>query len=367
MAKARRVAVVGAGAIGCFLAARLSEQGHHVTLVGRAAQVAAINSGGLTVRDADGVARRYALPAVETLNERPDVVLLTVKTQDVVAACRALLPRVAGVPVVAMQNGVRGDGLAAGMLGRDAVLGAVVMCAATYLQPGTISVEFPGWLIVGEPFGVPGPRTRAVVDLLDGAVPTYLTRRLGAVRWSKLVSNLNNALCAATGLTLSEIVATPAGRALPVRLMTEGYRVVRAAGLHLDHGFYGLSPGALRRDGAAALVAVLQATMALLLATLPEPVAMLILAQAGRSRLNRLPIRGSTWQSIVRGRPSEIDYLNGEVVRLGARLGVPTPYNSHLLRLVRAVERGGSFRGVEDLTPPAAVGPGRRTVVGGVR
>ncbi|HTD79833.1 MAG TPA: 2-dehydropantoate 2-reductase, partial [Chloroflexota bacterium] len=126
-----RVAVVGAGAIGCFLGARLSEKGHEITLVGRPDQVDAIGESGLLLTDPRGDARRYHLSTVRSLAERPDLVLLTVKTQDVAQACHDIGPYVAGVPVVAMQNGIQGDHLAAEVLGREAVVGAVVMCAAS--------------------------------------------------------------------------------------------------------------------------------------------------------------------------------------------------------------------------------------------
>ena len=130
-----RVAVVGAGAIGCFLAARLSEGGHAITLVGHPEQADAINDGGLLLTDPRRGVRRYRLRAVRSLCERPDLVLLTVKTQDVAQACHDIRPFVMGVPVVAMQNGIQGDQLAAEVLGREAVVGAVVMCAARGLRP----------------------------------------------------------------------------------------------------------------------------------------------------------------------------------------------------------------------------------------
>lgn len=362
-----RVAIVGAGAVGCLLAARLSRRGHQVRLVGRRDQVEAVNRAGLALCDQRGVTTHYELPAAETLTERPDLILLAVKTQDVAQACRETLPLARGVPVVAMQNGIQADHLAAEVLGREVVVGAVVMCAATYLQPGQVAVQFSGWLIVGEPFGRMGRRTQAIARVLGDAVPTYTTRHLGRVRWSKLISNLNNALCAATGLPLTEIAGAPAGRRLPLRLMKEGYQVARAAGLHLDHGLYGLTPGALRRDPNAALIALLQASMTVALATLPEPAAVGLLSAASRSRLNRIAVRGSTWQSIVRGRPSEIDYLNGEIVHLGQRLGVPTPYNTHILNVVREVERTGVFRRIEELTPPEPHQPAQTPLVGGAR
>jgi 2-dehydropantoate 2-reductase len=239
------------------------------------------------------------------------------------------------------------------VLGREAVVGAVVMCAATYLRPGEVTVQFPGWLIVGEPFGDVGARTWAIARALGHAVPTYLTRHLVRVRWSKLIANLNNALCAATGLSLAEIVHAPCGPMLAIRLMKEGAMVARAAGVRLDHGLYGLTPRALRQDPNAALIALLQATMTAMLAVLPERAAERVLAAAGRSRLGSLPVRGSTWQSVVRGRPSEVDYLNGEIVRLGRRLGLPTPFNSYVVDAVHAVERSRHFWQLEELLPPA--------------
>jgi 2-dehydropantoate 2-reductase len=310
--------------------------------------------------------KSYRLQAVEALREHPDLVLLTVKTQDVAQACRDIKPYVDGSPVVAMQNGVRADGLAAEVLGRERMVGAVVMCAATYLHAGEVSVEFPGWLVVGAPFqeGPEPAQVRAVTAVLRGAVPAYVTPHLARVRWSKLIANLNNALCAATGLLLSEIMREERGRALPLWVMREGYHVVRAAGIPLDHGIYGLRAGALRPggDSTAALVALLQGSLTTMLAVLPERAALAMLTAAGRSRLSRLPVRFSTWQSIARGKATEIEYLNGEIVRLADRLGMPAPFNRRLVEAVRDVERSHTFWRVDDLLPghggaaPAAYG-----------
>src|SRR5690242_16459929 len=170
-----RIAIVGAGAVGGFLAARLSDQAHRITLVARAETAEALNRDGLLVRDREDTVTRYRLPAVTTLSERPDLVLLAVKTQDLARACRDIQPYLQGAPVVTLQNGVRADRIAAEVLGRDAVIGGVVMCAAACLQPGEVSVHFPGWLIVGEPFCATGARTHAVVKTLGGAVPACLT------------------------------------------------------------------------------------------------------------------------------------------------------------------------------------------------
>lgn len=360
-----RIAIIGAGAVGCFLAARLSSAGHDILLIGRGEQVDVINRDGLLVRDAAGDERRYWLRAATALTERPELALLTMKTQDVASACHDIKPHVEGVPVVAMQNGVRCDRITAEVLGRDNVLGAVVMCATTYLRPGEISVQFDGWLIAGEPFGPVRPRTHRVVAVLRGGLPTFVSRHLMHTRWSKLIYNLINGLSAATGLLQPELVRTEAGARLAVRTLQEGYRVARAAGARLDHGLYGFTPSALRQDSNASLVALLQSTMTTMLAVAPEPVARHVLVAASRSRLNRIAIRGSTWQSIQRGRPSEIEYLNGEIVRLGGMLGIPTPYNARVVELVHEAERTHAFRNIEDLIPPGVAQQNRVTPVGG--
>jgi 2-dehydropantoate 2-reductase len=284
----------------------------------------------------------------------------------VTAACADIREVVRGVPVVALQNGVQCDRLAAEVLGPDAVAGAVVMLAASYLSPGQVSLMFPGWLIVGEPFGPLRPRTRLIADTLGQAFPTYVARYLERVRWSKLISTLNYGLCAATGLTLPQVARTSVGRLASVRVMREGWRVARASGVRLDHGLYGLSPRALRRDRNAALIAMLQATMTVVLAHAPERAALALVAAAGRSRLGSLPVRSSLWQSVARGKPSEIEYLNGEIVRRGAELGIPTPYNSHVVALVHGVERSHAFCDVEALQPPGIQRTAQATSTAGV-
>jgi 2-dehydropantoate 2-reductase len=206
-----------------------------------------------------------------------------------------------------------------------------------------------------------------IAATLGQAFPTYLARHLDRVRWSKLISTLNYGLCAATGLTLPQVARTPAGRLASVRVMREGWLVAHAAGLRLDHGFYGLTPRALRRDRNAALIALLQATMTAVLAHAPERAALALVGAASHSRLGSLPVRSSLWQSVARGKPSEIEYLNGEIVRQGTQLGIPTPYNAHIVALVHDVERSHGFCDVEALQPPGIRRPAQATSTAGVQ
>jgi 2-dehydropantoate 2-reductase len=149
-------------------------------------------------------------------------------------------------------------------------------------------------------------------------VPTSVTRNLADARWTKLLANLTNGLCAATGLSVAELGRNHLGRRLVVAVMREGHRVIRAARIKLDRH---------------------------LLARL--------LLLALRTSVGRADFRGSTWQSLARGRPTEIDYLNGEIVRLGARVGVETPYNTRIVRAVHVAEQTNTRCTVRDLCPSA--------------
>ncbi len=350
-----RLAIVGAGAIGCYLAARLASHGHEVMVQGHPDQVAAIRSQGLTLRYRNRREERQPLRMTLALRDEPDfapqAILLAIKTQDVAQACAPLNGYAVAAPIVTLQNGVRADDIAAEVAGRRRIVGGVVMSAVAYLRPGEIEAQFPGWLTLGEPGGGSSQRVSALCAVLRDATPTFVTSDLCGARWSKLISNLNTGLCAATGLPLPALAKTPLGRRLSLGAMREGAAVARAQGMRLGHSFSGLSLRILRENPSTTLVATLQSLMPLALGALPWPIAESMIGLAARSSLGRLPVRGSTWQSIARGRTTEIEYLNGEISQRGHALGVPTPVNDRITHLVRQVAETREFVRLEELAP----------------
>ena len=318
-----RVAVIGAGAVGSVVGGLLARAGEDVTLVGRRAHVDAVNRDGLQIDGALG-ALRVRVRAAERLDVRPELALLAMKTQGVEAAARELRPQLAGVPVVTMQNGVRSDGLVAGVLGRDQLLSCVVLFGATFLEPGRVTYSPPGSLVLGVPFGPLDERARTVAALLARAVPTRLSADIAGAHWTKLVVNENNALPAVTGLSIQEVNRRPALRRLSVLLMREAVAAIAAAGIRL---------ASLPRLPAVGVRTML---------ALPMPLASRLLGVLSRS-LGSTPALGSTLQSVRRGEQTEIDYLNGEVVALGGRTGTPTPCNAAVVELVHRVEETGRF------------------------
>jgi 2-dehydropantoate 2-reductase len=325
-----RIAVIGAGAIGSVVGGLLARAGEDVTVIGRRPHVDAVNRNGLRI---DGVVgtMQVRVSAVERLDFVPDLALLTMKTQSVAAAAREIRPFVAGVPVVTMQNGVRSDELVADVLGKEDVLSCVVVLGATFLEPGSVTYTTQGVLVLGAPFGSIDEQTRSVAATLNKAIPTRLSTNIAGAHWTKLIVNENNALPAVTGLSIQEVNQRPALRELSVLLMKEAAATIAAAGIKLA-SLPGLPKTALRT-----------------MLSLPTPVASRLLKLLSRS-LGEAPALGSTLQSVRRGETTEIDYLNGEIVVLGKRIGRPTPYNAAVVKLVHQVEATGSFLTTEEVT-----------------
>ena len=322
--------MVGAGAIGSLVGGLLAERGEDVTLVGRAPHVRAIRGQGLRLGGVVG--ERIVRPkAQEALTEKPELTVFATKTQDLAEACRDTAPLVGEGPVIVMQNGVRCDGIARRFFAPGQIIGCVAYSMATFLEPGRVDCQVRGWLTIGDPF-VPQPsRLRDIKGILRKALPVHVSRNIAATRWTKLIGNLNNALPAITGRPLQEIYFSRQTSRLPLRLMREGLETLSRADIRIDS-----SPQALAMR---------------LSARLPEPGPIALFRLLARTRLGRIPMFGSTWQSIMRSSPTEIDYLNGEIVALGGTVGHPTPYNARMVRLVYEVEETGEFYPPEKLWP----------------
>ena len=323
------IEVFGAGAIGSLVGARLHEAGVNVRLIGREVQVAAIRAKGLLVKGRNE-SRLVYLSATSTLADTADIILLTVKSQDVPEACHTIAAPRSDATVVTMQNGVRSDQEAADILGRDRIVGCVLNISATYLEPGVVEQNTAGLFQVGAPFPESKARVGAVLALLSLAIKTEQVPDIARARWTKLMANLNNAIMAITGWPIGRALRHPGLTRLSIATIREGVRTAQLGGFGLDQS---------RR-----------ARTFRLMSTLPMPLSYLIF----RGRLaGNFPADStygpSTLQSFQRRSSSELDYLNGEIVMLGDRIGRPTPFNAGLLEQGRAVFASGRHLSPEEL------------------
>ncbi|HLB25480.1 MAG TPA: 2-dehydropantoate 2-reductase [Nitrospirota bacterium] len=331
-----KVAVIGAGAIGSVTAALLSDKGHDVTLLCRPEQAGAINARGLHVGGIGG-GKVYEVPARPALDFSPDFLLLAVKTQDVHEACCAAMPHAGDAVAVTMQNGLKSDGIAASVLGRERIVSSVVMFGATCDEPGRVTYNFPGGLVIGKAFddGADGVVERAG-ELFSGALDVRIADDIHAAHRTKLVLNLNNALAGILGQELQTTFSDARVCRLGLALMREACETMEAAGLSI-----GELPGLPLEK----LKSLLQA---------PPDVGAQIYGGIMRG-LSKEPLPGSVLQSIRRGRRSEIDYLNGEVVSIGNGCGHPAPLNARAVAMVQKVEEAGRFFDAERLIEEMAL------------
>jgi 2-dehydropantoate 2-reductase len=317
---ASRFIIVGAGALGSLMGGYLAEAGHAVQLVARPDHAERIRRDGLVIKGVRGE-RRVRVPVSERLDQaRPAtgaIVFLTCKAQDVEGLAREVAARWGSeIPTVCWQNGVRAEEEAAPHLRR--LYAGVAHFAAKFLVPGTVIQTFDDAGVVGRyPAGRDGLCEQIAARLTGVGLPTTVSEAIVGVKWFKLFSNLMATLLAAADLNLYEAMAMPEPRLFMADLLDESLRVVEAAGIPLT----------------------------------PIPGHPPIADQSARLRAGRVPTRDpgedeelrrrpSIWQDLYlkRGR-TEVEYLNGEIVRLAERTGRPAPLNRALVRAVARMAR----------------------------
>ncbi len=299
---------MGAGAVGSYYGALLARDGHDVTLVARGPHLEALRAAGrVEVREADG--SRWEVPVsalAEPEGPAPDLIIVTTKSHHTLAAARALAPIVAGTTtVLSLQNGVENVERIAGVVPADRVLGGIAFVGLNVAEPGSVDHEAEGHVDIGDPAGLT-ERARAVHALLAPAWDVSLSDRIVHDQWFKLLWNAGfNAICAVTGATAGEALATPGSETLVREAMWEVVAIAARHGVTLT-------------------------------ADEVEEMA------ADKPQLR--DYHPSTARDLEAGKPLERDALCGFVAREGAALGVPTPVNRVLDGLLSLREAARSRR-----------------------
>ena len=293
-----QIAVMGAGAVGCYYGGMLARAGHTVTLIGRQQHVDAIQRDGLLL-DTQAFTEHVPLRASTDPGAvaGATLVLFCVKSTDTESAAALIRPHLLpGTLVLTLQNGVDNALRLQAALPQQEVAASVVYVATEMAGPGHVRHHGRGELVIA----ASASSTAAAALLVAAGVPTEISSNVEGALWAKLILN-----CAYNAL--SAITQQPYGR------------LVQAQGV----------PGVLR-DVVRECLAVAQADGI----TVPGDVAQAVerIAQTMPGQLS------STAQDLARGKRSEIDYLNGYVLRRGEALGVATPVNRVLWTLVKLIE-----------------------------
>lgn len=306
------VLVAGAGALGSVVGGLLARRGREVTLLGRSEHLDAIDRDGLSIEGLYGDHHVRGVTCVTdagALQGRFATILLAVKSWDTAALCAAVAARLADDGIlICLQNGLGNVEAAGDVVGARRVLGARVIFGAEVAAPARVRVTVHAApVLIGSPDPSDEARQAAAVRwaaaLADAGIPAEPTRTLLADLWAKVFYNgALNPLGALLGVPYGWLPDDPDARALMDDVIREAFAVARACGVVLPWAgaddyrelFYGqLVPSTARH-------------------------------------------RSSMLQDLERGRPTEIDAINGWVARRGAALGIPTPTNALLTRLIHA-------------------------------
>jgi 2-dehydropantoate 2-reductase len=304
-----KICFAGAGALGCSLGGTLKAGGLDVWLVDRnAGHVEAIRRDGLRMRVEDGE-KTVAIDAGTRFDDVgiADVVIVLVKSFATAEAIAAAKPAVGpNTVVMSLQNGLGHEEILADAVGRERVIAGKTYAGGVFLAPGSVTSGTRGKeTIIGELDGRLTPRVRAIADAFTGAgLATLVSANIMGTMWDKLLINVSTgAVSAITRLAYGDLYRVPEIEQTAVAAVREAMDVAQAAGVRLSY---------------------------------TDPRDAWLKAAAG------LPadFKTSLLQSLETGSITEVDFINGAVVRWGERHGVPTPVNRTLLAAVKGIEYG---------------------------
>ena len=319
-----RIGIIGSGAIGCLVAAHLKLKEEDVTLVGRPDSVKAIREDGLQISGVRGNFR-VEIDISEQLNYIPELVILATKTQDIEYALKDNISLIRDALILTTQNGVQADNIVAKYLPKKNIISSIVMFGATYLEPAKLVHNFEGSWIIGPSFD--GKHPEGFLNLsqaLNKAFPVVVTENIAGMKFLKIFANANNCLPAILGKSMQEVFSDPDISRISIAIWQEGLEIINKAGINL------ISLPGFPVENITKLT------------SLPVVQGAAVFSQIMKN-LSQEPLYGSILQSIMRGRSSEIDYINGEFVRLAEENNVYAPLNKVLVDIVHQVEKNNRF------------------------
>ncbi len=325
-----RIAVLGVGAIGGVIGGYLAKAGRDVTLIDQwEANIDRIRSEGLTVTAEEGEftvqPTAVHLAEVSTIRTPFDAAVLAVKSYDTESSATTIKPHLAPDGfIVSAQNSINEDAIAE-VVGWPRVMGCIVALGGGMYEPGHVNRTTAASrhsLTLGEPSAEITPRLEKMVEIMGAVGPTEITTNLWGERWGKLGTNcISNAMAAFTGLNSTGLRENPRTREAAIHIASELIRVANASGV---------SPEPIWSIPADLLIQALDDE-----AVKADVEGRMI--EAGKAFGGGRP---SLAQDMMKGRKTEVEFLNGYVVRKGKEVGIPTPVNEAVVEVTKRVEAG---------------------------
>ncbi len=329
-----RIAIYGAGSLGTVLGAYLTKNGVAVDLVNHnRAHVEALKTNGAHITGTVDFTVPVSALLPEEMTGKYDLIFLMTKqlrNREVVESLKGFLAE-DGL-VATLQNGIPEDGIAA-VVGPEHTVGVVVEWGATLSAPGESTLTSEPDSLSFHMGGMPGIRQeqlRKVKDVLEKMCPVEIEENLPGARWSKLLINATfSGLGTVMGGTFGNVTGDSLGREIAVRCMKEVIDVGRAAGVEF------------------APVQGKNVTALFYWKTLAKKVAAKLILPIAMKK--HAAIEPSMLQDLKKGKPCEVDAINGVVCERGKAAGIPTPVNDKIVELIREIQDGKRKTGKENL------------------
>jgi len=304
--------VVGPGAMGCLFASRLKKVGHHVTIADYNPERADfINRHGICLEETTGEERVHVQAVTGRIEEEPDVALFCVKANQTREAAEEIASWIhLQTSVLTLQNGLGNLELLEEVFGKGRVLGGVTAEGATLLGPGHARHAGRGQTVIGPAGSADGPVAKIVKAFAGAGFDTRTADDVENLIWGKLIVNVGiNALTAITRVKNGRLPAIKGAKTVMKMAVQEAMSVAAARGIRLPY------PDPFKR-----VLEVCRAT-----------------AENTASML----------QDVLAKRVTEIQAINGAIVREGLKFGIPTPVNLTLTSLVEAIQESYGQRVTE--------------------
>jgi 2-dehydropantoate 2-reductase len=318
----RKIAVLGAGAIGSSIGADLTQGGHDVTIVDQwPAQIEALQSSGVRVcmtdQEVHVPVRALHLCDLSSANIAFDIVFLAVKSNDHRWLAEFIKPYLKSEGVlVATQNGMNDDSIAS-IVGRNRTVGCVLELSAEIFTPGLVkrnTTRTTTWFALGELDGFYTPRVKEIESILSKVGRVEVTNNIYGAKWTKLIANtMTMGPFGLLGLGNRDAAALPGMFDMSVKLGKESLAVGAALGYRMEP-IFGLRADEFAGSGEENLVTAMKT----------------LLGHVSNGRT--APIHDH-----IKGRKSEMEFISGVVSRKGKELGIPTPYNDAVVEIDRQI------------------------------
>jgi len=301
-----KIAVIGAGGVGGYFGGKIAYAGYDVTFVARGEQLKAMREKGLRIKSIAGDFSVHPARVTDSLQEirDADFMILGVKAWQVKHIAQELFPVIqSGTTVMPLQNGVLAAEELSAILGQSRVIGGLCRIISKIESPGVIHhLGIEPTIIFGELDNKPLARTEKLKEILERAgIKTRIAENIQTELWKKFINICVSGLLAVTRSTYGEVRELKETRDMMIELFEEIYQLSQKMGVALEHEFV------------AKTIAFIDS-----------------FPYDATSSLTR-----DVWE----GKPSEIEYQNGTVVRLGEKYGVPTPVNRFIYNCILPMER----------------------------